>query len=63
VIDLGFEQWMAGGFPELAARGVAPALAGRLVRRQLLSLVAEHLAAGKADGATAARELAEVLFD
>jgi AcrR family transcriptional regulator len=63
VIDVGFEQWMADGFPELAGRGIAPKLAGRLVRRQLLSRVAEHLAVGKADGATAARELAELLFD
>jgi AcrR family transcriptional regulator len=63
VLDTGIEQWMADGFPELAARGITPALAGRLVRRQLLSLAAEHLAAGKADGSAAARELAAVLFD
>jgi AcrR family transcriptional regulator len=63
VLDAGLARWMEEGFPELAARGITPALAGRLVRRQLLSLVAEHLAVGKADGATAARELASVLFD
>jgi AcrR family transcriptional regulator len=63
VLDAGLEQWMADGFPELARRGIDPAVAGRLVRRQLLALAAEHLAAGKADGATAARELAAALFD
>ncbi len=63
VLDAGLERWMAESFPELKARGIEPALAGRLVRRQLLSLAAEHLAVGKADGASAARELASALFD
>jgi len=36
--------------------------AGRLIRRQLLALEAEHLATGAADGTAAASELATALF-
>lgn len=62
-LDVTLTDWMATGFPELAARGVDPAVAARLVRRQLLALVAEHLVGGAADHhATAATDLATVLF-
>jgi AcrR family transcriptional regulator len=61
-LDQGLASWMASGFPELAARGIEPAVAGRLIRRQLLALEAEHLATGAADGSDAARELATALF-
>ncbi|HEY8543987.1 MAG TPA: TetR/AcrR family transcriptional regulator [Acidimicrobiales bacterium] len=61
-LDAGLTEWLGDGFPELAARGVDPAIAARLVRRHLLSLVAEHLAAGDADADAAAAELGQVLF-
>jgi AcrR family transcriptional regulator len=61
-LDTGIAAWLARGFPELADRGIAPEVAGRLVRRQLLALEAEHLASGTADGTAAATELAAVLF-
>ena len=61
-LDRGLAGWMADGFPELRERAIDPAVAGRLVRRHLLALVAEHLAAGDADGDAAAAELATALF-
>ncbi|HEY3143981.1 MAG TPA: TetR/AcrR family transcriptional regulator [Acidimicrobiales bacterium] len=62
-LERGMVSWMERGFPELADRGVDPAGAGRLIRRHLLALEAEHLATGHADGASAATELAAILFD
>jgi AcrR family transcriptional regulator len=61
-LDGGLAGWMADGFPELGARGIDAAVAGRLVRRHLLALVAEYLAAGTVDTTTAAAELATALF-
>jgi AcrR family transcriptional regulator len=61
-LDLGMATWMSSGFPELAERGIEPVTAGRLIRRQLLALEAEHLATGAADGTAAASELATALF-
>ena len=61
-LDAGLTTWLDHGFPELRARQLDPELAGRLVRRHLLALVAEHLAAGSADGDAAAAELASALF-
>jgi AcrR family transcriptional regulator len=46
-LDTRLAQWMAQGFPELADRHVEPAVAGRVVRRHLLALVAESLATGQ----------------
>jgi AcrR family transcriptional regulator len=61
-LDAGLAVWMADGFPELQSRTIAPDVAARLVRRHLLALVAEHLAAGSADKDAAAAELAAALF-
>jgi AcrR family transcriptional regulator len=61
-LDEGITAWMAHGYPELADQGITAAAAGRLIRRQLLALEAEHLAPGSADGHTAATELATALF-
>jgi AcrR family transcriptional regulator len=61
-LDAGLAAWLDDGFPELRARDLDPAVAGRLVRRHLLALVAEQLAAGDADGDAAAAELASALF-
>lgn len=61
-LDQGLERWMDDGFPELAERGIGPAVAGRLVRRQLLALESEHLATGAANGSAAVTELATALF-
>jgi AcrR family transcriptional regulator len=61
-LDAGLTEWLGDGFPELRARAVDPAVAARLVRRHLLALVAEHLAAGRADADTAATELGQILF-
>jgi AcrR family transcriptional regulator len=61
-LDRGMSVWMASAFPELTERGVDPATLARLVRRHLLSLEAEFLATGAADGDTAASDLAALLF-
>lgn len=75
-LDARLADWMASGFPELAERGIDPAVAARLVRRHLLALVAETLVAGPAPngegettgaaasdvGAAAAVEMATALF-
>jgi AcrR family transcriptional regulator len=61
-LDLTLAGWLASGFPELPAGTPAP-LAARLVRRALLSLVAEHVATGQADVASYADDLATALFD
>ena len=61
-LDTGLAAWMGDGFPELEERGIAPGVAGRLVRRHLLSLVAEQLAAGRTDADAAATELGQALF-
>jgi AcrR family transcriptional regulator len=61
-LDAGLTAWLAAGFPELADRCLEPATAARLVRRQLLALVAEQLAVGETDGSAAASELATTLF-
>jgi AcrR family transcriptional regulator len=61
-LDVGLAAWLADGFPELRARGIAPELAGRLVRRSLLALVTEHLATGSTDVDAHATELARVMF-
>jgi AcrR family transcriptional regulator len=61
-LDVGLAAWLAEGFPELRARGLAPELAARLVRRGLLALVTEHLATGSADVDAHATELASVMF-
>jgi AcrR family transcriptional regulator len=61
-LDVGLAAWLAGGFPELAARGITPELGARLVRRSLLALVTEHLATGSADVEAHATELASVMF-
>lgn len=69
-LDTRLADWMAKGFPELGARGVEPAMAGRLVRRHLLALVAESLVATGPDapgqdrdlGAAAADDMAAALF-
>ena len=61
-LDVGLVTWLEHGFPELRARDLDPELAARLVRRHLLALVAEQLAAGAADGDGAATELATALF-
>jgi AcrR family transcriptional regulator len=56
-------QWIATGFPELADRGIEPATAARLVRSQLLALVAEHLVTGApARDDVAASDLATAVF-
>jgi AcrR family transcriptional regulator len=62
-LDAGLATWLARGFPELDARGLAPDVAARLVRRSLLALVTEHLATGSADVDAHADELAEVVFE
>jgi len=62
-LEAALAQWMATGFPELAERRVDPAVAARLVRRQLLALVAEHLVSGTTTtDDTAATDLATTLF-
>jgi AcrR family transcriptional regulator len=61
-LDVGLTAWLAGGFPELEARGVTPELGARLVRRSLLALVTEHLATGSVDVDAHATELAHVVF-
>ena len=61
-LDGGLATWLADGFPELADRGLSPKVAARLVRRHLLALVAEQLAAGHTDPDAAAAELAAALF-
>jgi AcrR family transcriptional regulator len=61
-LDAGLAVWMADAFPELRPRAIPPEVAARLVRRHLLGLVAEHLAAGDADKDAAAAELATALF-
>jgi AcrR family transcriptional regulator len=53
--------WLGAGFPELDP-ATPPALAARLVRRSLLSLVIEHLATGELDPASYAEDLATTLF-
>jgi AcrR family transcriptional regulator len=60
-LDVGLTAWLVDGFPELEARGIAPELGARLVRRSLLALVTEHLATGSADVDAHATELASVL--
>jgi AcrR family transcriptional regulator len=61
-LDHGLATWLADGFPELADRGLSPGVAGRLVRRHLLALVAEQLATGRCDADEAATELGAALF-
>lgn len=53
--------WLAAGFPELGT-ATPPPVAARLVRRALLALVTEHLAAGTLDVDTAAADLAAALL-
>lgn len=62
LLDDGLGAWMARGFPELANRQVSPEVAGRLLRRHLLALVAEQLATGSVDGRRSTADLADVLF-
>lgn len=63
-LDAQLAAWLDEGFPELRARGTDPAVAARLVRRHLLALIAEQLAAGGPadDGHDHAAELATALF-
>jgi AcrR family transcriptional regulator len=61
-LDAGLAAWLARGFPELTARGLAPEMAARLVRRSLLALVTEHLATGSADVHAHAAELADAVL-
>lgn len=61
-LDTGLATWLGDGFPELADRGLDPGVMARLVRRHLLALVAEQLAAGRADADAAATELGQALF-
>lgn len=49
-------------FPELVGRGIDPAAAARLLRRQLISLVVEYLVTGITDPEESIAELAAVLF-
>jgi AcrR family transcriptional regulator len=55
-------EWIADGFPELAARGIEPQAMARLLRRQLLGLIVQQLATGAADPDAAAAELSAALF-
>jgi AcrR family transcriptional regulator len=59
-LDATVAGWLSAGFPEPA--GVPPAIAARMVRRTLLSIVTERLATGRDDRATAADDLAHALF-
>jgi AcrR family transcriptional regulator len=61
-LDTGLATWLGDGFPELRDRGLEPRVTARLVRRHLLALVAEQLAAGRADADVAATELGRALF-
>lgn len=60
------DRWLADvlvkSFPELDRQGNPVAVTARLIRRQLLGLVAENMATGNADGQGAAGELAATLF-
>jgi AcrR family transcriptional regulator len=60
-LDVTMAGWLETGFPELSA-ATPPPPAARLVRRALLALVTEHLAAGTPDVASYADDLAGALF-
>lgn len=61
-LDATMTTWFASGFPELASTSTSPELAARLVRRTLLAVVTEHLAAGATDVSAHADDLAAVVF-
>jgi len=61
-LDAQLAAWLDEGFPELRARGTDPDVAARLVRRHLLALIAEQLAAGGTSDDDHAAELADTLF-
>ena len=60
-LDGTVSDWLRDGFPELAP-STPPDVAARLVRAALLSLVTEHLAAGRVDAETYGADLARALF-
>lgn len=63
-LDATVTGWLEAGFPELSSGPAAagPPVAARLVRRALLALVTERLAAGDGDVAAYASDLATSLF-
>jgi AcrR family transcriptional regulator len=62
-LDAALTTWVAGGFPELAGRAIAPDVVARLIRRTLLAILIEHLVTGTADIRSYVDDLAAAVFD